>query len=117
MNIGYARVSTYDQNLDLQQDALHRAGCDIIREEKVSGKSKERPIQEAVLRELNAGDTLTVYKLDRLGRSAMNLEEIVKELADRDVNFVAPRKTLTQATHKGGSSSRCSPPSPSLSTP
>jgi len=101
MNIGYARVSTYDQNLDLQQDALHRAGCDIIREEKVSGKSKERPIQEAVLRELNAGDTLTVYKLDRLGRSAMNLEEIVKELADRDVNFVATTQNIDTSNPQG----------------
>jgi len=101
MNIGYARVSTYDQNLDLQLDALRRAGCDLIREEKVSGKSKERPVQEAVIRELKPGDTLTVYKLDRLGRSAMNLEEIVKELADHGVNFVATTQNIDTSNPQG----------------
>jgi DNA invertase Pin-like site-specific DNA recombinase len=70
MDIGYARVSTGEQNLDLQLEALREAGCDVIRTERASGKAGQaRPVQEAILRELRAGDTLTVWKLDRLGRS------------------------------------------------
>ena len=100
-DIGYARVSTYDQNLNLQLDALNRAGCDIIREEKVSGKGTERPMQAAVLRELRPGDTLTVWKLDRLGRSARNLEQIVKELQAHNVKFRALTQGIDTSSSTG----------------
>jgi DNA invertase Pin-like site-specific DNA recombinase len=101
MNIGYARVSTYDQNLNLQLDALNRAGCDIIREEKVSGKGTEWPMQAAVLRELRPGDTLTVWKLDRLGRSARNLEQIVTDLQERGVKFRALTQGIDTSSSTG----------------
>jgi DNA invertase Pin-like site-specific DNA recombinase len=94
MDIGYARVSTGEQNLDLQLEALRKAGCDVIRTERASGKAGQaRPVQEAILRELRAGDTLTVWKLDRLGRSAMDLEHLVTDLDRRGVKF----RAITQA--------------------
>jgi len=67
--IGYARVSTDDQNLDLQRDALRNASCDLIYEETASGKSTLRAELENCRKALRAGDTLVVWRLDRLGRS------------------------------------------------
>ena len=84
---GYARVSTDDQNLDLQHDALTRAGCDRIYEEKVSGKSTARPQLDECLRDLREGDTLTVWRLDRLGRSLPDLVRIISDLEKRGVSF------------------------------
>ena len=84
---GYARVSTDDQNLDLQRDALNRAGCDRLYEEKASGKSADRPQLEECLADLREGDTLTVWRLDRLGRSLPDLVRIVGELEKRGVGF------------------------------
>lgn len=69
MKIGYARVSTRDQNLDMQIMALEKADCDKIYEEVVSGAKSDRPIFNALIKQLREGDTLTVWKLDRLGRS------------------------------------------------
>lgn len=85
--IGYARVSTEDQNLDLQRDALKAAGCEDIYEEKVSGKSVERPELNSCLRSLRAGDTLVVWRLDRLGRSLSDLIAIVTDLEKKGVGF------------------------------
>ena len=85
--LGYARVSTDDQRLDLQRDALTRAGCADIYEEKVSGKSADRPALDYCLRALSAGDTLVVWRLDRLGRSLPDLVRIVGELEQRGVGF------------------------------
>ena len=85
--IGYARVSTDDQNLDLQRDSLERAGCVTIYEEKVSGKSADRPELEHCLRALRDGDTLVVWRLDRLGRSLPDLVRIVAELERRKIGF------------------------------
>ena len=86
MNIGYARVSTYDQNLNLQLDALNRAGCDIIREEKVSGKGTEWPMQAAVLRELRPGDVLMLdlilLELLQGARDDRAAQRIERQLAD-----------------------------------
>ena len=79
MQIGYVRVSTNDQNTDLQRQALERAGCEQVFEEKMSGTVANRPALKKLLRTLNAGDTLVVWKLDRLGRSMRNLVLLVDE--------------------------------------
>ena len=73
MNIGYARVSTRDQNLELQLDALTKAGCETIFQEKASGATKARPELDRLLVSLRKGDTVYIYKLDRLGRSLKHL--------------------------------------------
>lgn len=85
--IGYARVSTDDQNLDLQRDALQKAGCGLIYEEAASGKNAARPELEQCRKALRAGDTLVVWRLDRLGRSLPDLVQIVAELEQRGVGF------------------------------
>jgi DNA invertase Pin-like site-specific DNA recombinase len=92
VDIGLARVSTRDQNPQLQIDALNKAGCWPIYEEKVSGVSKKRPVRDEVLQQLKPDDTLTVWKLDRLGRSVSELLDIIGDLADRGVRF----RCLTQ---------------------
>jgi DNA invertase Pin-like site-specific DNA recombinase len=92
MDVGLARVSTRDQNPALQITALERASCDAIYEEKVSGVSTQRPVRDRILAELQPGDTLTVWKLDRLGRSVKELHEIVMDLDRRGVRF----RCLTQ---------------------
>jgi DNA invertase Pin-like site-specific DNA recombinase len=80
MLIGYARVSTQDQNLDLQIDALTKAGCKKLFQEKMSGSRAARPEFSKALEALREGDTLVVWKLDRLGRSVKNLVDLVGEL-------------------------------------
>src|SRR5262249_26304004 len=89
MKVGYARVSTEDQTLDLQRDALLAAGCTKIFEEHVSGAREARSQLAAALDYCRdqAGDTLVVWKLDRLGRSLKNLVEIVEGLAQRQIGF------------------------------
>ena len=93
MQIGYVRVSTNDQNTDLQRQALERAGCEQVFEEKMSGTVANRPALKKLLRTLNAGDTLVVWKLDRLGRSMRNLVLLVDELRQRGIHF----KSLTDS--------------------
>jgi len=85
MIIGYCRVSTLDQNLDLQKDALIRAGCEKFYEEYISGVKTDRPELTKVLADLKKGDTLVIWKLDRLGRSLKNLIEIVTDLETRGI--------------------------------
>ena len=91
MDIGYARVSKADgsQSLDLQLDALTKAGVlsDQIYTDQASGKTIDRPNLANCLKALRAGDTLIVWKLDRLGRSLRDLVNIVNDLADREINF------------------------------
>jgi len=89
MRIGYARVSTTDQNPALQIEALHAAGVDEVVTEKRSGKDRKRPVLEATLARLEPGDAIVVWKLDRLGRSLVDLDNIVHELADRGIGFVS----------------------------
>jgi DNA invertase Pin-like site-specific DNA recombinase len=85
--IGYARVSTDDQTLDLQRDALRQAGCIDIYEDTASGKRQDRPALAQVLRACRQGDVLVVWKLDRLGRSLRHLIEIVEGLHQRGCGF------------------------------
>jgi len=101
MIIGYARVSTQDQNPQLQLDALTTAGCEEMFHEKATGVVRERPELTACLRTLRKGDTLVVWKLDRLARSLKDLVEIVHDLDSRHVGF----KSLTESidtTSSGG---------------
>ena len=85
--IGYARVSTEDQNLDLQRDALQKAGCSTVYEEAASGKSSSRLQFEQCQKALRAGDTLVVWRLDRLGRSLPDLVKIVASLEQTGISF------------------------------
>jgi DNA invertase Pin-like site-specific DNA recombinase len=87
MLIGYARVSTADQNLDLQHDALAGAGCEKVFEDKASGARDHRPGLAAALSHCRPGDVLVVYKLDRLGRTMRGLVELVADLAQREIEF------------------------------
>ena len=89
-DIGYARVSTKEQNLQLQLDALEKAGCarrDIYADDGVSGKYASRPKLDACLEALQPGDTLNVWRLDRLGRSIQHLIQVINELKDRGIAF------------------------------
>lgn len=102
MRIGYARVSTVDQNLELQRDALARAGCVQVYEEKASGKSKAgRPELANMMRALRKGDTLIVWRLDRLGRSLVDLVQLVDELAVRGVAFESLSEKIDTSTAQG----------------
>ncbi|MER6121720.1 recombinase family protein [Streptomyces sp. NPDC001795] len=85
--IGYARVSTDDQEAQLQRDALTAVGCSRVFEDKASGKNMDRPELTAVLDYMRVGDTLVVWKLDRLGRSLIDLVTIVDGLAKRGIGF------------------------------
>lgn len=86
--IGYARVSTTDQNTEAQERALTEAGCDhIFTDQGVSGAKTSRPGLDKALAALQPGDTLVIWKLDRLGRSLKHLLSIVENLADQGVNF------------------------------
>jgi len=101
MLIGYARVSTDDQELALQRDALTAAGCERLFEDTISGAKAERPQLAEALDFLRPGDTLVVWKLDRLGRSLSNLIELLNDLSARGVGF----KSLTEqidTTTSGG---------------
>ncbi|ELM7942734.1 recombinase family protein [Escherichia coli] len=93
MIYGYARVSTNHQDTELQLTALKSAGCEKIFEEHASGRKSNRPALKKLLRTLNAGDTLVVWKLDRLGRSMRNLVLLVDELRQRGIHF----KSLTDS--------------------
>lgn len=93
MIIGYARVSTHDQNLDSQLDALQKADCEQIFQEKITGKIKDRPELISCLKALRKGDVLVVWKLDRLARSLKDLVEIITDLNQREIGF----KSLTEA--------------------
>ncbi len=94
MRIGYARVSTEDQNLNLQRDALQKADIDPERiyEEHISGTKVNRPELMACLRSLREGDVLVVWRLDRLGRSLPDLIKIINDLSERKIGF----KSLTE---------------------
>lgn len=103
MLIGYARVSTQDQSLDLQTDALKEAGCKRLFSDKASGSKAERPgLEEALaFARDNQGDTLVVWKLDRLGRSLPHLIEAVKKLDERGIGFKSLKENIDTTTSTG----------------
>jgi DNA invertase Pin-like site-specific DNA recombinase len=101
MIIGYARVSTIDQSLNLQLDALNEFGCDEIFQEKVSGAKDDREALMQALRMLRAGDKFVVYKLDRLARSTKRLIEMADKLREKEVEFVSIQDKLDTSTDAG----------------
>lgn len=99
--IGYARVSTADQDLDPQLDVLRERGCDPIYAERASGTKDSRPELANVLKALRAGDTLVVWRLDRLGRSLPHLIATVNELAERKAGFESVTEAIDTTTAAG----------------
>lgn len=101
MKIGYARVSSEDQNLHLQKDALKQAGCERIYEEKESGGKVDRPELLRLLDTVRTGDTLVVWRLDRLGRSLKHLIQTVEDLEARCVGFQSVTEAIDTTTSGG----------------
>lgn len=101
MQIGYIRVSTIDQNIELQEEALIRAKCDHIFVDKMSGTKAVRPGLRKCLRMLKRGDTLVVWKLDRLGRSAKNMIILLSELDERGIHFRSLTDSIDTSTRMG----------------
>jgi DNA invertase Pin-like site-specific DNA recombinase len=101
MLIGYARVSTQEQNLDLQRDALESASCERIYSDQVSGSTERRQELETALDVLREGDTLVVWRLDRLGRSLKHLIELVGELEERGIGFKSLQESIDTTSSSG----------------
>jgi DNA invertase Pin-like site-specific DNA recombinase len=101
MKIGYARVSTKDQTLDLQMDALEKAGCAKVFTEIMSGAHSERPTLNKLMDALRGGDVLIIWKLDRLGRSLQHLIELVNELLARKVGLKSLNDPIDTTTAQG----------------
>ncbi len=101
MKIGYCRVSTLDQSLDLQLDALKKAGCEKVFSDKMSGGRFDRPGLEDAIKFARSGDTIVVYKLDRLGRSIKHLITTVNELNRNGIGFESLGESI-DTTNPGG---------------
>ena len=101
MLIGYARVSTDDQNLHMQEDALKSAGCEEIYTDVASGVKTARPGLHTALSHLRKGDTLVVWKLDRLGRSLTHLIQTIKELNEKGIGFKCLQESIDTTTSGG----------------
>jgi DNA invertase Pin-like site-specific DNA recombinase len=101
MNIGYARVSTGEQTLDLQLDALAQAGCEKVSTETASGAKADRPVLADVLDYVRPGDALVVWRLDRLGRSLTHLIETLTDLANRGIGFRSLTEQIDTTTPGG----------------
>lgn len=100
--IGYARVSTKDQKLRMQMDALNAANCDrIFKDHGVSGAKASRPGLDEMLAELKAGDTVIVFKLDRLGRSVLHLSDLLVRFRDQQIGFVSIAEGINTTTPGG----------------
>jgi DNA invertase Pin-like site-specific DNA recombinase len=100
--IGYARVSTSDQDLDLQVRELKAAGCKQVLTDRVSGTKSERPGLDSCLKAIKKGDTLVVWRLDRLGRSMQHLVNVVADLKGRGVGFKSLRDGAIDTTTASG---------------
>ncbi len=101
MLVGYARVSTQDQNLELQNDALSKAGCARIFTEVIGGSRTERTGLQEALNILRSGDTLVVWRLDRLGRSLKHLIDIVNQLREKEIGFRSLQESIDTTTSGG----------------
>jgi DNA invertase Pin-like site-specific DNA recombinase len=101
MLIGYARVSTQEQTLDLQTDALTRAGCAKLFTDTTSGTKSERPGLQEALNHVRAGDTLVVWRLDRLGRTLKHLIALITDLSDHGIGFVSLQEHIDTTTSGG----------------
>lgn len=95
------RVSTADQCLDLQADALRAAGCDRVFEDRLSGRSRKRPGLEAALAAIGPGDRLIVWRLDRLGRNFRDLVDIADELRERGANLISLSEGIDTSSNVG----------------
>jgi len=101
MFVGYARVSTGEQNLDLQRDALTQAGCEHVYTDEMSGVKAERPGLRQALTYLREGDTLVVWRLDRLGRSLTDLIARMAELRQRNIGFKSLHESIDTTSPAG----------------
>lgn len=101
MKIGYARVSTLHQDLSLQLDALHLAGCELIYQETGSGSKSDRPELMNLLKAIRPGDELVVWKLDRLSRSLKDLINLINELESKEVGFQSITDHIDTTTPAG----------------
>ena len=101
MKIGYARVSTDDQNLDLQIDALEQAGCEQIYKETASGAKEDRVELAAMFKAVREGDTIIVWKLDRLARSLHQLISCVARFREQGIEFISIKENIDTSTPSG----------------
>lgn len=101
MKIGYARVSTYDQNPDLQIDALKQVGCERIFQDQASGAKTDRSGLQEAIEYMRAGDTLVVWRLDRLGRSLKHLIETITLLENQEIGFQSLQESIDTTTSGG----------------
>lgn len=101
MKLGYARVSTLEQNLDLQIDALKKEGCEHLFTDKVSGVKAKKPNFSKLLAYARQGDTIVVWKLDRLGRSTVQLIELVEKLKQQGVHLKSLQESIDTTTAMG----------------
>lgn len=99
--IGYARVSTASQTTDLQEDALHSAGISTIFKDIISGSTTERPQLNECLKYLRKGDTLIVWKLDRLGRSLKHLIALIQEFEEKGIHFKSLQESIDTSSSSG----------------
>lgn len=101
MKIGYARVSTQDQNLGRQVADLQKYGCDTVYQEKITGAKSKRPELDRMLDNLNHGDIVVVHKLDRLGRSLAHLVSLVALFKEKGVDFISLNDNFNTTTSQG----------------
>ncbi len=101
MLIGYARISTTNQNLDLQIDALTNAGCEKIYQDQISGSAISRPALDELIQDIRKGDVLVIWKLDRLGRSFKDLITLVNNLLERGIGLKSLNDPIDTTTAQG----------------
>ena len=101
MKIGYARISTKEQSLSMQVDALKKAGCDQIHEEIASGVKTARPVLEEIMRNLRENDLLVIWKLDRLGRNLAHLIHLTTKLIEKKVGLISLNDPIDTSTAQG----------------
>ena len=101
MKIGYARVSTKEQNLDLQVSALKKEGCTVIHKEIASGAKSDRPVLNKIIEDLRPEDTLVIWKLDRLGRSLRHLVTLVNDLLSKKISIISINDPIDTSSAQG----------------